>query len=230
MEFVALALAGIIFLYSLYKLVKDDHVFIRKGISLEQSFDIAFTCLWLGLIISRLFFLFFQYPGQNIFLNFFSLKYAGFSLVGAIIGAMIALYFVSKVKKLPLGRMGDFLSLSFLTALPIGYLAGALMHINTNIIHFGISTVSFLILLLFFRKFLYPKLLNRSIREGTITILFLMFFSFISLATALINAIRTMHIIITGSNIAAAVMLIFMIILFWKQEKPFAKHRRTLHH
>lgn len=230
MEFLALALSGIIFLYSLYKLVKDDHVFIRKGISLEQSFDIAFICLWVSLVVSRLFFLFFQYPGQNIFLNFFSSKLAGFSLVGAIIGAMIALYFVSKWKKLPLGRVGDFLSLSFLNALPFGYLAGTLMYAKTNLLHFGISTVSFLFSLLFFRKFLYPKLLSRSIREGTITILFLMFFSFVSLSTAFINALRTMHVTITGSNVAVAIMLVLTIILFWKQEKPFTKHRRTLHH
>lgn len=230
MEFVALTFAGIIFLYSLYKLVKDDHVFIRKGISLEQSFDIAFTCLWVSLFFSRLFFLFFQYPGQNMFLNFFSPKFAGFSLVGAIIGSMIALYFVSKWKKLPLGRVGDFLSLSFLNALPIGYLAGTLMYAKTNLLHFGVSTISFLFLVLFFRKFLYPKLLSRSIREGTITILFLMFFSFVSLSTALINGLRTMQITITGSNIAVAIMLVLTIILFWRQERPFTKHRRTLHH
>lgn len=230
MEFVALALAGILFLYSLYKLVKDDHVFIRKGISLEQTFDIAFTCIWSSFLVSRLFFLLVQYPGQNIFFDFFSPKYAGFSLVGAILGAMISLYLVSKTKKLPLGRVGDFLSLSFLSALPLGYFAGALIYSRTNMLHFIINTISFLVLVLIFRKVFYPRLLNRSIREGTITILFLLFFSLISLGNTVVTYIRTMQMTVTGSTIAVLLIMILSIVLYIKQEKPFTKHRRQINH
>ena len=48
------------FLYYIYKLVKDDYVFIRKNISLEQVFDITFIVTWSSLFFSRLFFFIFH--------------------------------------------------------------------------------------------------------------------------------------------------------------------------
>src|SRR5216683_2730865 len=73
--------ALLVFLYTLYRLVKDDYVFIRKGISLEQSFDVAFITLWVSLFMSRLFYmLFHMHAGDNIVFYYFSLNRGGFSL------------------------------------------------------------------------------------------------------------------------------------------------------
>src|SRR6266851_2837112 len=97
--------ALLLFLYALYRLVKDDYIFIRKGISLEQSFDIAFITLWVGLFVSRfLYLLFHLHVGENFFIDFFSFKNGGLSLTGAIIGGILAVYLISKYKRLPLGR------------------------------------------------------------------------------------------------------------------------------
>src|ERR1700690_1261632 len=115
MQFLIFIPALLVFLYSLYRLVKDDYIFIRKGVSLEQSFDIAFITLWVSLFMSRfLYFLFHWSTKQNIFFDFFTLKRGGFSLTGAVIGGTLAVYIIGRQKRLPLGRLSDFLSLAFL--------------------------------------------------------------------------------------------------------------------
>src|SRR5260221_12872221 len=98
--------ALLVFLYSLYRFVRDDYIFIRKGISLEQSFDIAFIILWIGLFASRFLYLLFHfYSGENILYDFFSLKGGEFSLTGGVIGGTIAIYLIGKYRKVPLGRL-----------------------------------------------------------------------------------------------------------------------------
>src|SRR6266550_4737358 len=92
----------LVFLYALYRFVKDDYIFIRKGISLEQTFDIAFIMLWISLFTSRFFYLLFHLKnGESILIDFFSLKNGGLSLTGAILGGTIAVFLVSKYKRLP---------------------------------------------------------------------------------------------------------------------------------
>src|ERR1700749_1968067 len=101
MQIVLFIPALLLFLYELYRLVKDDYIFIRKGISLEQSFDIAFITLWVGLFLSRsLFLLMHLQKGENFFVDFFSLKNSGLSLTGAIVGGVVAVYLISKYKRL----------------------------------------------------------------------------------------------------------------------------------
>ncbi|HEX8932403.1 MAG TPA: hypothetical protein VF810_04565, partial [Patescibacteria group bacterium] len=44
--------AFFVFLFCLYKLIKDDYVFIRRNISLEQVFDIAIIIFLFSLAFS----------------------------------------------------------------------------------------------------------------------------------------------------------------------------------
>src|SRR5258708_5406109 len=143
--------AVLVFLYALYHLVKDDYIFIRKGISLEQSFDIAFITLWAGLFTSRFLFLFFHLDkGENFLVDFFSFKNGGFSLTGAIIGGTLAVYLMSKYKRLPLGRLSDFLSLSFLYSLPLLFLVDTLFVTKNELLFVFLNVIIYFVLLLFF--------------------------------------------------------------------------------
>lgn len=231
MELLVLIPSGLIFLYSLYRLVKDDYVFIRKGISQEQAFDIAFITLWISLIFSRLFDMVFTYQiDKNIFIQFFSLPNGGFSLVGGIIGGIIALYLISKYKKIPLGRVSDFFTLSVLCALPVGYIGLALFEKREALLYTSLNIVLFVLLLIFFFQFLKPKLMSRTLKEGVLSIIFLIFFSAITLLSNLLSSLPNIQgYLLNPVTITNITLLFFSIFLYIKEERPFSHRRRSMH-
>ncbi len=219
--------ALLLFLYALYRLVKDDYVFIRKGISLEESFDIAFIILWSSLFAARLLFLLFHYTSQNIVLDFFSIKQGGFSLTGAVIGGTLAIYVIGKQKRLPIGRLSDFLSLSFLYSLPLVFLGNALFATKNEQLSVFLNAIVYFVLLLFFIQFLYPKIMNRTIREGTLAVLFLVLFSVIAMITSFLSLLKNVQNFISPENIALFLLFLFSIVLLIKKEKQSLTGRRT---
>jgi len=218
--------ALLVFLYALYRLVKDDYIFIRKGISLEQAFDIAFITLWAGLFTSRtLYLLFHLHKGENFFVDYFSLTNGGLSLTGAVLGGTCAIYLISKYKRLPLGRLGDFLSLSFLYALPLLFLANAVLVKKNELLLVFLNGIVYFVLLLFFMQFLYPKVLNRTLREGMMAILFLLLFSLIALLSSLLISLNNINAFITPENVILVFLFILSIILLIKQERISSRTR-----
>ncbi len=229
MQIIIFIPALLLFLYSLYRMVRDDYVFIRKGISLEQSFDIAFITLWISLIMSRLLYLLFHlYPGQNILFDFFSFNKGGFSLTGALVGGIFAVYVVGKYKKLPLGRLSDFLSLSFLYALPLVFLSNTIFVSKTEVLYLFLNAIIYFILLLFFVQFLYPKVLNRTLKEGILAILFILLFSLVALITSLLVSLKHIQSFINPENIILGILLLSSIILLIKQERATSQRRQIL--
>jgi prolipoprotein diacylglyceryltransferase len=221
--------ALLVFLYALYRFVKDDYIFIRKGISLEQAFDFAFITLWSGLFVSRALFLLFNlHKGENLFLDFFSVKNGGLSLTGGIVGAIFAVYLISKYKRLPLGRLGDFLSLSFLYSLPLLFLADAVFVRNNDLLIVFLNAIVYFVMLLFFIQFLYPKVMNRTLREGMMGILFLLFFSLIALTTSLLISLKNIQIFINPENIILILLFIISIVLLIKQEHASSRSRTVI--
>lgn len=228
MQFLFYIPALILFLYELYRLVKDDYIFIRKGISLEQSFDIAFITLWVSLFMSRLLYLLFHISsGDNIFLDFFSTKKGGFSLTGAIIGGIIAIYLLGKYRKIPLGRICDFLSLAFLYTLPLVFLANVFSVTKYQLLSVFLNAIIYFVLLLFFVQFLYPKIMNRTLKEGMLAILFLLLFSLIALTTSLLVSLKHIQSFINPENVTLSLLFILSIVLLIKQER-FSHNRRAL--
>lgn len=219
--------ALLLFLYALYRLVKDDYVFIRKGISLEQSFDIAFITLWVSLFVARFLYLLFHISaGYNIFYDFFTLKKGGFSLTGAVIGGAIAIYLISKYRRLPLGRLCDFLSLSFLYTLPLVFLGNAIFVSKDALLSVFLNAIVYFILLLFFVQFLYPKVMNRTLKEGRLATLFLLLFSIIALTTSLLTSLKNIESFVNPENITLGLLFIFSIVLLIIQER--ASHTRRI--
>jgi prolipoprotein diacylglyceryltransferase len=229
MQFLLFIPSLLIFLYALYRLVKDDYVFIRKGISLEQSFDIAFITLWISLFVSRIVYsIFHVYPGENIFYDFFTMKNGGFSLTGGVIGGIIAVFLISKYRKVPLGRLCDFLSLSFLYALPLIFLTNSILVNKNELLTVFLNAIIYFVLLIFFVQFLYPKILNRTMKEGILAILFLLLFTLIALTTSLLTSLKNIQSFINPENISLAVLFIFSLTMLIRQERSSTHTRRTM--
>jgi hypothetical protein len=216
-----------IFLYCLYRLIKDDYVFIRRNISLEQSFDIALGVICLSLIISRFFYLFFHAEkSKNIFVSFFSANSSSFSLIGALIGGLFALYLLGKYKRVPLGRMFDFFTLAFSVVLPIGFLLASFFVKDKVLpLHFLTVGVYFLLTVVFW-KFIYPKLINRTIKDGALTNLFFMFFIVVSLLISLVGFFSHVGTFFTIQNGFWGALFIFNSVLLIKQERNSTRGRR----
>lgn len=176
----------IFFFFCLYKLVKDDYLLIRKNVSPEQIFDIAFMTFFISIICARLLYLVLHHAsGSNLIILFFSPKVNGLSLVGSSIGGIFSLYVMSKSKRVPLGRLFDFFSLSFLVSLPPGYLISALFVRGFPLLLSMWNAAFYLIIMVIFLKLLYPKIMNRSLKDGIVSLLFLLLFSFVSLVDSL---------------------------------------------
>lgn len=228
MQFLLFIPALVVFLYALYRLVKDDYIFIRKGISLEQSFDFAFISLFAGLLVSRLLYLLpHLHKGENFFVDYFSFQNAGLSLTGAVLGAACAVFLISKYKRLPLSRLSDFLSLSLLYSLPLVFLANALIVKSNQLLVIFLNAIIYFVLLLFFIQFLYPKVMNRTLREGMIALLFLLFYSITGLVTSLLLSLKHINSFITAENIILLIAFFMSIVLLIRHGR-IATHSRNV--
>lgn len=116
-------------LFIIYLLSRDDYSLLRKNISLDSVFNLAFLVLFGSLFFSRVFFILFHwkpiYENPLVFLLISS--YSGLSFPGSIVGGMIILSALSLKKKLPTGRLFDIFSLSSLL--------GIFMYVFFNIIY-----------------------------------------------------------------------------------------------
>lgn len=171
-----------IFLFCLYLFSRDDFVFLRKNISLEQIFNYAFLGLFFGLFSGRIIYIFLhpslRYLNPLVFLVFF--YFPGISLVGIVIGVLIFLFFVSQKKKIPRGRLYDIFSLSFLPAFASNvFILQVISIIFTKKISFLAIGISVLLFLFFtFFTILFEK---GRMKDGLLGIITLITFSSILL-------------------------------------------------
>ncbi len=190
-----------IFLYTIFKLVKEDHVFFRRNIKLEHFFDytfIATTISW-------------------IFLQIINEAEQEQMTVVVIIASMV-LFLIAKYKKIPVGRFFDFFTLSFLTAIPLWYfLLGIFSENNFKIVYFAGSAV-FLLYSVLFIKVLFPKIMNRTLKEGSLTVFFIIFYSLFSLFASAFNIIYNSAPILSLGNLLIVFMLLASIPLLVKAQ------------
>jgi hypothetical protein len=218
MQILILIPAFLSFLYTLYKLVKDDYIFIRKNVSAESAFDIAFILGVVSVFTSRiLYFLFHPIPQKNNLILFFTAGQGGFSLLGAVVGAMVVLYGMSKYKKWPTGRLFDFFTLAFSVALPVGILCTAAFYRDYALwLHLG-NALFYFISMTWFLRFLYPRLMSRVLREGTISIVFIILFSVVSLVNAIFLQQQGKIILLSQESIGFTLLFLFGVGLLIKQ-------------
>lgn len=189
MQFFILVLTacGILFLFRLYHLASDDYILTKKNTTLEDVFNAAFICFGIALLFSRIFYVILN--PKSVFLNplgFLLFPYfPGLSSTGAIIGGTVALFAFFRVKKIPLERVFDFFSISLTFVLPVGMI-GYLILSQDFTTGNTVKLILYTVMLVASNIYLYPKVSSLEIKDGTITALFLIFFTPISL---LANAI-----------------------------------------
>ncbi|MDP2585515.1 MAG: prolipoprotein diacylglyceryl transferase [Candidatus Levybacteria bacterium] len=212
-----------IFLYCVYVLANDDFIFLRRDVTMEKLFNMIFLGSFSGLFFARLFYgLFYEnsiFSNPLVFLLFS--YFPGLSLLGGVVG--ISAYLLSSMRRrersLPMGRICDFFSIAFLISLSIGYI-GFLMFSEkgAEIVKLGVQAISYLMLFIVFVKFLLPRLLSGKFKEGTISFLFLLSFSMVSLILNAFSRISILEYFKNFENIILILILIFFAgILIWHE-------------
>ena len=190
----------------------------------EQTFDIMFASAWVSLFSARLvYFLYHPITSGNEFLIFLSPRTEGLSLTGGIIGGIVALYIIGKYKKVPLGRLADFVSLAFIIALPVGFLSYAFFFKPHEMLIHLLSAIIYLCFMVYVVKFFYPKIMSRTLREGSLTIYLLEFFSVTSVALSFIPVGKKAINFISAENITLAILLLFSLFLLFRMERGKAR-------
>lgn len=217
-----------IFLFSLYLLTRDDFVLIRKDITAESAFNITFITLAVSVLSSRSLYIILN-PSSD-FLNplvFLLFPYfPGLSLVGGVGGGALFLLLLSKLKKLPFGRLLDFFSISFLSSFPFG-IVGYFLLSRVNIFTFKPIFLLLIYIFLFFLflKILLPNLLNGKFKDGTIGLIFLICFAIISLVGNFIG--RVGNLLNLGlEDLILVIMLYASTVFLFRQEKLLKKIKK----
>ncbi|EKD65104.1 MAG: hypothetical protein ACD_50C00190G0006 [uncultured bacterium] len=218
-----------IFLFPVYLLSRDDFVLIRKDVTTENVFNIAFVLLAASLFAARVLYAVSNpsFSFLNPFVFFLFPYFPGLSLVGGVGGAALFLLMLSRFKKLPTGRLFDIFSISALCSLPFGILG-----------YFGFSGDVFsqrsvalfmihVIELGFFLKFLLPKMTSARFKDGTLGFLFLIFFSVTFLADNIL--VREGDKLRLGIEDLVLILILYTSAVFlFRQEKLLAKVRKNL--
>lgn len=128
-SFLILVFCFFIFLFCVYIFSQDDYMLIRKNISLEQMFNIAFIAWAVGIVSARIFYVLLTTSVISVqrFSALFSSFSSGFSLSGGILGVVVFLHIFLRKKSIPRGRIYDIFFLSFFIMLPVWILLTQLL-------------------------------------------------------------------------------------------------------
>lgn len=219
--FVVLLICLLVYLFTVHFLAKEDLVFVRKNLTLEALFNLAFYTCGLGLLASRLVFVAFHFkPGYLHPLVFLLFPYfPGLSLVGGIIGAMLFLMVYGRRRKIPAGRIFDFFAIALLSALPFGFLGNQLLLGMKDLFAGVLLPVVFLATLFFFIKVLLPLNIRGEIRDGSLGYLFLLVYSFTSLLANIVHARNDWTLFAQLENILLLAVFLFALFTLVVQER-----------
>lgn len=220
---VVLLICFFIFLFCLYYVSRDDFLLIRRDISEDSVFNIAFLLAGVSLFSSRLLWAILN-PSSNFFNPLYFLLFPyfpGLSLLGGVIGGGLFLYTIFKVKKMPAGRLLDLFVISALASMPIG-ITGYFIMSGHNLLSWNImlTVILYVALFLFFFFFLFPRFTKGRIEEGSIAALFAVAFSAISLLSRVtIGKFTT-----SPENIILALLFVFTLVFYIRKAKLVSKY------
>jgi len=217
--FIILIFGFVLFLFRLYHVAKDDVVLVKKNISLDDVFNSAFISAFFSLFFARLFYVIFN--PDLIFLNplvFLIFPYfPGLSLLGGLVGGALVLFLYGRSKKFPIGRVFDFFTVSLTFVLPFGLIGYFLLSGDLSLGGI-VRLVLFTIIAAGVNLYLQPKAKSLEIKDGSISILFLIFFSLTMLLTSSIDKTGIGNFIGNKQNFIYSAFLILGMVLFIKQE------------
>lgn len=208
-----------LFLYIIYYLAREDFVLTRKDIPVGKVFSMVF---WVGLVAlfsARLVFVA-SHPTSTLlnplgFLAFY--YYGGLSLVGAIAGTGLFVYFYCQSKKMPAGKIFDLLTLSFMGVLPVGLAGNFIISLGKTGLFIDCLVVFSILLLIIFGKFIYPFSTKGEIKDGSLGFMFVAIFSLGYFLIKLFLDIKDFA-FLNPENILLLVLLFSSLILLLNQE------------
>ncbi len=208
-----------LFLYVLYYISRDDFVIVRRDIQMEKIFNMAFLSGVVVLFFSRLLFMLFNSASSILNpLNFFALPYfPGFSLTGGIVSGILFIYFYSTNKKMPVGKILDLFTMSFIGVLPVGYFLTYIVSLGKTSLFFNFLFMFSIVFFVVFRYIFYPFSQKGEIKDGSFSLIFLSLFSFLYFLTKMFLNIKTFS-FLGPENLMLLVLLFSSLILLLNQE------------
>lgn len=216
---IILLICFFIFLYLLYYLSKDDFVIVRKDISMEKIFNLAFLTSIASLFSARLFYVL-QSLDPKLWspLGFLAIPYfPGLSLIGGILGAEIFIFLYGSFKKMPTGKILDLFALSFMVVLPLGLIGNFIIHLGKVSLFSNLVFIFSCLLLLLFAKVIFPFSGKGEIKDGSLGLIFSAIFSFLYFTTKLFLNLKEFS-FLSIENILILVVLFSSLILLVNQE------------
>jgi hypothetical protein len=214
-----LLICSFLFLYIIYYLSKDDFVLARKDIPIAKVFSMVFLTGLISLFSARLIYAL-AYPTSVLsnplgFLAFY--RYAGLSLIGALAGAEIFIYFYAQYQKMPAGKIFDLFILAFIGVLPVGLIGNFILNFGKVGLFANLLFIFSILLLLLFGKVIYPFSAKGEIKDGSLGFIFLAIFSFLCFLTKLFLNLKDFS-FLNPENILLLVMLFSSLFLLLNQE------------
>lgn len=208
-----------VFLFCLHYTAREDFFLLRKNVTMEKLFNLAFLLSGLMLFGSRFFYVLFHFSKTffNPFVFFLFPYFPGLSFGGAVLVGVIFFWYIARLRKMPLGKVFDFFMLSFLAALPVGFFGLFLLegHQQFRVIHL-IMSIGYVALFVIFLKFLLPK--AAKLQDGTLGI---SAFFVISLFSFLENFVTLRQQVFTNREAIIFICLLFLDILLLVRQKGF---------
>lgn len=221
----------LLFLFLLFVMTHEDFVFLRRSVTTEQVFDMAFLSGLAALLSARLLFVVLNF--EQRFLNpftFLLFPYSpGLSLAGGVFGGLLFVVLYSLKKRMPAARLFDFFatSLLFCLATTFALLTGwGVILQKAALTPIALLPLSYSVAAVFFIAMLLPLKQRNVVEEGSLGLLFLLFFSCILFIQNLLSKQPTFLIFSSAEDGILIVVFVFSLALLIRQEKLLSLFRK----
>ncbi len=226
-SFLFLFLGLLAFLFTLFALGRDDMLFIRKNVSLEDLFTLTIFTVGVGILFARIFFVLFDF--KTAYLNplvfFLVFYFPGLSFPGGLLAGATSLLLYARRKKMPLSHIVDFFGVSLLSAVPFGYIATLFLEPFSPFRHVFLPL---LVWILFSIEvgMLLPRTLRHELKPGILGASSILVVSFINFLTNALHTINTGAFRVTASDSISLLTFLLSLIFFIKQEYILSKVKK----
>lgn len=209
-------------LFLLYILVRHDFVLARKSLLLQEIFDTTFIAYLAFFAVGRITYILGEgrYGMLNVLKFFYIFKFPGLLFIGGFLGFGTVIYFVFLKKKILL-RIFDIYCLSmyplFLYALVTSYSSGYFLYFNVLI---------FLLSCIFLGLGIYSYK-NYTLKDGSITFLFLSLISIFTIVSEFSMRQRIVFSFFTIPQVAAIVIFLISSALLLMHEGMLKSEKKV---